>query len=690
MPITRPPQVTLSAENIARLMTYPRPPQDNGIGLHFHVDLAPEFIQRTVTNLKSIRATWTMIYAQDEQLAERAAVACFRAGIMPVVRIGKLIDEGFDPVPYVHGLRRALAASDFPHDPARPPLYVQVYNEPEDWREWMPHEKPPGWQMPSNWAQIFGRNWAQQAARIYDAGGYPGIQVLDRAGFDVAVDAIAAMGRQDIWQRAFFAHHNYGENHPPDYPYDARNQQDHPGRTILDDYICALKFQAHASWMQERLGFVLPLIGGEGGWLPGAEEDRRYPKVEPPLHARYTVEMFQWLRTGVLSNGQPLPDYLFSITAWIAGSWTFQGQNWWDNPLFPDGKLTQTIEAMQAIGPFERRFSWQGAAPPTPVDPTPPAPVDPTPVEPTPPAPVVPPLPTQPLPALRKGDWIDPFKVEVVRNENRPDQPQGEIVYRLVDLWTTRDSSWEPNPSIPGSLPAWARETYLRPSDAPDYFDDAGADHHLLARVLDLEGRPVTSSDLVLFWSDGLQQLGDPGYQGYVRKTPKSHSGWANLDIYARYDHTRGERGPWCWAPAGAADVVTGGGLPGMGWHVSTFAVWRAERRQAPTPPPVTPPPVTPPPVTPPPVTPPPVTPPPVTPPPTGPALLEAIRRNAWDSLDIPFNPDAAIGRYARANNLGVPMTGEFDVAGHRCQGFANGIVYVPIGQWDQVKHIPW
>ncbi len=109
MTTTRPPQVTLSAENLARLRTYPRPPQDNGIGLHFHVDLSPELIQRTVANLKSIRATWTMIYAQDEQLAESAATACFRAGIMPVVRIGKLIDEGFDPVPYVHALRRALA-----------------------------------------------------------------------------------------------------------------------------------------------------------------------------------------------------------------------------------------------------------------------------------------------------------------------------------------------------------------------------------------------------------------------------------------------------------------------------------------------------------------------------------------------------------------------------------------------------
>jgi hypothetical protein len=686
MSITRPPQVTLSADNIARLRTYPRPPRDNGIGLHFHVDLTPELIQRTVTNLKSIRATWTMIFAADEQLAERAALACFRAGIMPVVRIAKLIDEPFDPAPYVHALRRALGASDFPHDPARPPLYVQIYNEPEDWREWMPHEKPPGWQKPSNWPEIFGRNWAHQAVRVYDAGGYPGIQTLDRDGFDVAVDAIAAMNRTDIWQRAFFAHHNYGENHPPDYPYDARNQQDHPGRTILDDYICALKFLAHASWMQERLGFVLPLIGGEGGWLPGAEEDRRYPKVEPPLHARYTVEMFQWLRTGALSNGEPLPDYLFSITAWIAGSWTFQGQNWWDNPLFPDGKLTQTIEAMQAIEPFERRFSWQGSSPPAPEPPDPP----PTPVVPTPPpTPVVPTPPPAPLPALRKGDWIEPFNIQVVRNENRPDRPQGDIVYRLVDLWTTRDGSWDPNLDVPGRLPAWARDTYLRPFGAPDYFDDAGGDHHLFARVLDVDGNPIASPDLVMLWSDGLHQLGDPGYRGYVHITPKSHSGWANQDIYARYDHTRGERGPWCWCPAGAADVVTGGGLPGMGWHVSTFAVWRAERRQAVAPPP-TPPTPTPPPAPPTPPEPAPTPPPDPTPPPSGDALLEAIRRNAWDTLQIPFNPDAAIGRYARANNLGVPMTGEFDVAGHRCQGFAGGIVYVPIGQWDQVKHIAW
>ena len=350
--ITRSPTVRLTAENTAHLRTYPRPPQDNGIGLHFHTDLRDEFIARTIGHLKSIRATWTLIHALDELQAERAARACFRAGIMPVVRIGNPIDSIVDAAAYVEGVRKALHGSGFAHDPARPPLYVQVFNEPEDDREWRSQQRP------SDWVQAFGSNWARAAVRVYDAGGYPGIQVLDRPGFDAAVDAIASMNRKDIWDRAFFAHHNYGENHPPAYPYDARNQADNPGHTIFDDYICALKFLAHAGWMQERLGRVLPLIGGEGGWLPGGEQDRRYPKVETPLHAQFTKEMFEWLRTGVLANGEPLPDYLFNITAWVAGSWVFPGQNWWDNSLMLDGKLTQTIEAVQSIPVFVRKSSW--------------------------------------------------------------------------------------------------------------------------------------------------------------------------------------------------------------------------------------------------------------------------------------------------------------------------------------------
>lgn len=124
------------------------------------------------------------------------------------------------------------------------------------------------------------------------------------------------------------------------------------------DNLSVLSFLDYAAWMQEQIGFVLPIIGGEGGWLFGAEKDPHYPKVERALHAQYHKEMFDWLRTGVLINGEPLPDYVFSITGWIAGSWTFGGQNWWGNLVVPETALVDTIGALQAIPPFVRKFSW--------------------------------------------------------------------------------------------------------------------------------------------------------------------------------------------------------------------------------------------------------------------------------------------------------------------------------------------
>jgi hypothetical protein len=331
----RPPTVVITPDNVARLKTYPRPAQDNGRGLHFNIDLRDETNARTVAHLQSIHCRWTLIYAQDENQAGRAAQVAWSAGIMPIVRIGKKVDEPFDPVRYVNALK-AIGA----------PPYVQIYNEPGDNREW---KQWPG----QNWAGIFGARWAQMAIAVFDAGGYPGLQILGKDEFDSAVDSVQAQNRTDIWSRAFFALHNYGANHPPAYPYDPRNQQDHPGATIFDDDTAVLVFLEYAKWMQDRIGFVLPIIGGEGGWEYGAAEDNRYPKVEQPYHAQYHKELFDWFRTGALSNGEPLPDYLFSVTPWIEGGWG--ADDWWGGPL---GDKTDTINAVQSIPVFVRKFSW--------------------------------------------------------------------------------------------------------------------------------------------------------------------------------------------------------------------------------------------------------------------------------------------------------------------------------------------
>jgi hypothetical protein len=264
------------------------------------------------------------------------------------------------------------------------------------------------------------------------------------------------------------------------------------------------------------------------------------------------------------------------------------------------------------------------------------------------------------------SEWASRYNVIVRRCEERPDHPPGDIVYRVKDLFTTRDGSWDPSDK-PGTIPQWARDRYLRPWDAPDRFDDAGADHHLFARVLDLNGQPVKEPDLILYWSDGFEKLGDANYRNYVRMTPKQGSGWANQVVFNNFNPDGGERGAWCWCPRGAADVVVGGGMPNN-HHVSFFAVWQAEQRQPATP----------------------GTDPGITTPAGGGVDSEALRMRAWGLAGIAFNPGSTFMIYARAHNLGAPLTPEFDQGAFRAQGFVGGIVYAPIGQWDNITHLSW
>ncbi len=195
---------------------------------------------------------------------------------------------------------------------------------------------------------------------------------------------------------------------------------------------------------------------------------------------------------------------------------------------------------------------------------------------------------------MRISDWAQKFNLSIKRCEERPDNPQGEIIYRVQDIFTTLLGSWDPSTGY-GAIPQWARDAYLKPWGAEDYLDEAGADHSLFALVLDLDGKPVKDGILIRYWSDGFDKLGDAGYTSYLRLAPKPRSGWANIDIWNSFNPENHEQGAWSWCPDGASDVVVGGGMP-KNHHVSTFVVWRAERREAVQPPPPPPPFPTPPP----------------------------------------------------------------------------------------------
>lgn len=180
-------------------------------------------------------------------------------------------------------------------------------------------------------------------------------------------------------------------------------------------------------------------------------------------------------------------------------------------------------------------------------------------------------------PMARMSEWVERFNFDVELAQGNP----SDTIYRVKDIFTTRDGSWDVS-NKPGSLPQWARDTYLKPMTHPQYFDDAGADHHLFGAVLE----------------DGnLRPWGTIHY--YTHTDNQNHydvvyfHGWANNVNFASYSPERGERGPWAWYPknGGKADIVKGGGMPNN-VHISWFVVWEKVTLAGPVTPPVVTPPV--------------------------------------------------------------------------------------------------
>ncbi len=301
----------------------------------------------------------------------------------------------------------------------------------------------------------------------------------------------------------------------------------------------------------------------------------------------------------------------------------------------------------------------------------------------------------------RISPWVEQFNLSIQGLDQVTIPDDAEVVYMVKDIFTTHNGSWEPADDY-GSVPQWARNEYLKPFGAPDYFDDAGADHHLFAAVYGLDGELMRLKD-VLYWSDGFESLSDPAYTGFVERETKEHSGWINIPIGpgSSYVPERGESGPWCWMPVGGSEVVCGGGLPAKN-HISTFVVWQAVRREdlelpdkpekpetggfniympfvasAPAQPSAT------------------TDPAPTLPEPSegdsaGSAQPARVRQSAWRKLGIDSSSNSDLAVYARTNNLGSPVTEEFESDGYRAQGFQFGIVYQNPADPAKLQHMAW
>jgi hypothetical protein len=151
---------------------------------------------------------------------------------------------------------------------------------------------------------------------------------------------LKANGLDGMFDRLFFVPHMYGGNRPPEYDRDL--------------YSVIGSYQAHAAVFQDEIGFLPPFIAGEGGWRPGEAGDAAYPPVSENLHRDYHVAVFEWFRTGEMSNGAPLPDHLFAFCPWLLSD-SYDPAAWYDST---SGDRAGTIQAVEELAPFTRQFSW--------------------------------------------------------------------------------------------------------------------------------------------------------------------------------------------------------------------------------------------------------------------------------------------------------------------------------------------
>lgn len=305
------------------LAEWPRPAGDNGRCMHFlrNQYFTAEELAHNLPRLQQLGAKWVLVVYPDENTLKMAAPVFKQAGIVPIWR--KMLRPYEQYYDWERDVRIVEAAGL--------PPYFQLYNEPSLFQEWEEVDEID--------EERFLRNLMQATRDVYNAGGYVGWQFINPGWLENALQRLHERGGDAVLGRMFFIPHPYGMNHPPNYTEDLNG---------------ALGFRHFADIFQRRYGFVPPMIAGEGGWKINAENDGRFPKIDDTRHRDFHVELFEWFRTGTVSDGQPLPDYFFAFCPWLLAD---KGDDnaWWDSFA---GDRQLTIDAISALPPFTRRFSW--------------------------------------------------------------------------------------------------------------------------------------------------------------------------------------------------------------------------------------------------------------------------------------------------------------------------------------------
>jgi hypothetical protein len=402
------------------LADFPRPPHDNGRGLHGSATPdwsgGDEGYDHWIRELCEMGIKWFKVL-DDAGNSLPFCEKLLAAGIFPIVRILRRDpppndtpepNPGHLGSPEEKTIQRLVAAGV---------RYFETNNEPNLNVEWK-HGAMPGNLIEC--AKLVALNWLFDARLILSLGGLPGLPAIGNAGAMDLMSALVTLGRQDILlEGCWIALHNYGGNRPLIYPDDpinrsgqtltpaayehgaftqwawwntaerradtietinaARANQTNPAGTLQQDHACWREFEHYNMLAMKYLGYAIPIISTAGGYQIGRRDDLRYPRVTPDAQRELTVATFDFMQ-------RQAPDYYFAAVPWLAfDAGGFDADAWygafWNDALthgsgghnnlptttVPNhglGERLPVIDAVKAMQNLARRLPGIQPAPP--------------------------------------------------------------------------------------------------------------------------------------------------------------------------------------------------------------------------------------------------------------------------------------------------------------------------------------
>ncbi|NLE75279.1 MAG: carboxypeptidase regulatory-like domain-containing protein, partial [Chloroflexi bacterium] len=353
------------------LRDFPRPPSDNGRGIHWSAGVyhpVGQDLSAWIRRLEEMQVKWVKVLDDGGGSSTELCELLLEQGMMPIVRLYRR-----EPNPGHIGGREEDALRSLVGRGVR---YFETNNEPDLPVEWK------GGHMPRNWLDVVTDHFIIDADKVLGLGGLPAVPAMGVGSRANLVAKVVERGRSDLFQHgAWLAIHNYTLKHPLDYPYDAVNQEGtplsqeeydrlgswawdghprstvnqwraddkNPGDTLQDDAACWLAFQLANQQAVEALGYSIPILSTEGGAIIGTRDDRRYPRVTPALHRDWTVAMNDYLQ-------REAPEYYFTMCHWLIANYGmghfapgWESQSWFTNWWISTFDLRDEIPTVQAV-----------------------------------------------------------------------------------------------------------------------------------------------------------------------------------------------------------------------------------------------------------------------------------------------------------------------------------------------------